>query len=111
MLALSLPFFALLAQLVWHYLAQTRDMLARRHNAEEWNAGVVRVIVLLTMLTSALLMVGALLRYVRRRRMTEDEARMMLQDTLWNDTRGEQRWFTRWLAWFTLDQNERKERS
>jgi hypothetical protein len=110
LLVLSLPFWALAAQLVWHYLAQTRDVLGREHKVDEWNAGVVRTIVLVTILTATLVTVAALLRYLRRRRMTEEEARLMMQDTLWNETRGEQRRFARWLTWFTLDQNERKER-
>jgi hypothetical protein len=32
-----------------------------------------------------------------------------MQDTLWRETRGEQRYLTRWLAWFWIKEHERKE--
>jgi hypothetical protein len=47
---------------------------------------------------------------VHRRQMTVEEARLLLQDTLWQETRGEQRNINRWLAWARLRQQRRKDR-
>jgi hypothetical protein len=43
--------------------------------------------------------VTSFLGTLRTYRMTGDEARMIGQDALWTETRGEQRRTTRWLAW------------
>lgn len=107
---LMLPLWALWAELGWYFLAKTPDVLARQHHAPEWGAGVVRVIALATMVVAGLLLAGAVLRYVGRWRMTVAEARLMMLDTLWNETRGEQRWFTRWQAWWAVKRQERKEK-
>jgi len=41
-------------------------------------------------------------RYWRRVQMDRVSALLMLQDILWNETRGEQRRINRWLAWRKL---------
>jgi hypothetical protein len=41
-------------------------------------------------------------RYFRRLQMGRDMARLMLQDIVWNETRGEQRRIFRWWAWWKL---------
>jgi hypothetical protein len=41
-------------------------------------------------------------RYWRRLRMDRVTALVLLQDVLWNETRGEQRRINRWLAWMKL---------
>src|SRR5262249_13350429 len=45
-----------------------------------------------------ILLVG-FLGTLRTYRMTPDEARMVGQDVIWVETRGEQRRITRWTAW------------
>jgi hypothetical protein len=111
LLALSLPLWALLAQLVWYGLTTTRDVLARdvlaRPDYAEWNPGLLRIIALLTGLVGSVLMVAAVLRHLRHRNLAHDEARLVMQDTLWNETRGEQRWIARWQTWFKLERKER----
>jgi hypothetical protein len=95
LLAVSLPFWAILAQLVWTWLNYPRVLLG-------WDWRVARAAVCLLGLIACLWVTNHVLDYARRRRMTLAEARLLLQDTLWNETRGEQRWFARWLAWFWL---------
>jgi hypothetical protein len=109
LLVLSLPLWALLAYLGWYGLTQTRDVLARQHHYEEWEAWKVHLVVLVTVLILVVLLAAAVLRYMRLRCMTRQEARLVMLDTLWNETRGEQRWFARWLTWFKLDRQRRKE--
>jgi len=99
LLAVSLPFWALAAQLAWHWLAQQRALL-------EWDGRIVRATVCLFALVTGLTVAAAVLHHVRRRRMTLEEATLLLQDTFWNETRGEQRWLARWLAWFWLRHKE-----
>jgi hypothetical protein len=99
-LAISLPFWALAAQVLWHWLAQPREMLG-------WNWRVVQAMSFLGVLVAGLLIAALLLRHWRRRRMTPEEAELVLQDTLWNEMRGELRWFSRWLAWFWLRHKEK----
>src|SRR5262249_27020692 len=102
LLVVSLPLWALVAQVVWWWLNRPRNVLG-------WTPWAARLTVLLACLIPGLVLAAAVLRQLRRRRMTADEAVLLLQDTLWNETRGEQRWYTRWLAWFWLKQREFKE--
>ena len=99
---LSLPAFALLGQLTWRWVVEPRNVL-------EYDSWIVRLTVLQLVVVGGVAIVGALLNTWRRRRMTLQQAQLMLQDTMWNDTRGEQRWLTRWLAWMWLKDRERKE--
>jgi len=100
LLAGSLLLWAVAAQMVWHWLAQPRDVL-------DWNFRTVQWSVFVLVLVPALTVAASVLRFFRRRAMVPEEAMLMLQDTLWNETRGEQRWFARWLAWFSLRDKER----
>jgi hypothetical protein len=102
LLILSLPAFAVLGQLAWFALAQPRELL-------EWDPWVVRLAAMIGTLVLGMSIVAGILGTWRRRRMTPAEAHVMMQDSLWRETRGEQRWFTRWLAWFWLKERERKE--
>ena len=45
-------------------------------------------------------------RHWRRLQMDRVSAELLLQDTLWHETRGEQRRINRWLAWQTLRQRK-----
>jgi hypothetical protein len=102
LLVVSLPAWALAAQVAWLWLARPRDVL-------EWDAWLARLTVLLVVMIGGLVAAAAVLRHLRRHRMTLDEATLVLQDTLWNETRGEQRWYTRWLAWFWLRRKEQEQ--
>ena len=55
-------------------------------------------------------MTAALLGHWRARQMTAAEGELSLQDTLWRETRREQRRLNRWLAWAEL-RRRRKEQS
>jgi hypothetical protein len=108
-LVVSLPLCALAAQVVWLMLSKSPDVLTR-HPEEQWSPAANRMVAMVIGLVGSLVMASALLRHMRLRQMTTDEARLLMQDTLWNETRGAQPWFARWLTWFRLDQKERKER-
>jgi hypothetical protein len=102
LLILSLPAFALVGQLAWVGLAQPRELL-------DWDAWVVRLTIIITTIVLGVSLTAALLTTWRRRWMTPAQAQLMMQDTLWRETRGEQRLFTRWLAWFWIRERARKE--
>jgi hypothetical protein len=95
LLAASLPIWALAAQLAWLWLAQPRELF-------DWDPRVVQAAIYSTTLVGGMTLVATLLKHFRRRQMTSEEAALLLQDTFWNETRGELRWFARWLAWFSL---------
>jgi hypothetical protein len=57
------------------------------------------------------LLVSALLSYLAWRRMTAAEAALVLQDTVWAETRGEQRRINSWLVWARLRRGRREEGS
>jgi hypothetical protein len=105
-LLLGLPVWVLLGQVAWHFLARARDVLAREYNVHEWLPWVARLVTLALVLIGGLVLTAAVLRYVRRWRMTADEARLVMQDVLWNETRGEQRWFARWLTWIKVEREQ-----
>jgi hypothetical protein len=68
-----------------------------------------------TMLTlwflGALVVVGGqLFRLIRFYLLTPDEARMILQDAVWSESRSEQRRHARWLAWLNLCTENKQER-
>ena len=41
-------------------------------------------------------------------RLTTEQARMLLEDELWHNTRGEQRFLLRWTAWLTLKRHQKE---
>ena len=90
---LQLPLFALLAQAIWIVLAARRDL----HELSPW---LLQLMHATWMLVLGLLLVGQLFRVVRLLRMDRVTAQMVLQDTLWHETRREQRRIGRWLAWW-----------
>jgi hypothetical protein len=102
LLILSLPVFALVGQLAWIGVAQPRNLL-------DWDPWVVRLAMLIITMVLSVSITASLLTAWRRRRMTLAEARLLMQDALWSETRAEQRWFTRWLAWFWIKERDRKE--
>jgi hypothetical protein len=59
-----------------------------------WRLGVVA-----WLLIGGLAIVAAVLGYLGWRRLSRAEAAVYLQDSLWHETRGEQRRINRWRAW------------
>lgn len=95
MLLLSLPFWAGVAQ------------LARRSMPTEWgNPGlpppVWRLVLLAWIVGIAFVALAAALNLWTRLRMSPLEAAILMQDVVWQDTRGEARRLHRWLAWFSV---------
>jgi hypothetical protein len=90
-LLISLPFWALTGYSVWRLLP-----LLRPANADSTNLaweGIAAVWVL----AAALLLASSLIAFFRWRSSSAVEARLYLQDTLWQETRREQRLLNRWL--------------
>jgi hypothetical protein len=63
------------------------------------------------LLGGGVLLASLLLGHLLFRRQSPEEAALFLQDTVWKETRREQRRLNRWLAWARLRQEKRKERS
>jgi hypothetical protein len=115
-LLLSLPVFAALAYLAWGWLIQTEvfPMLSlprapvqdrtRNPDARVWEAVLV-----VWVFAGCLAAAGAVLGYLRWRRVSPEEAVGYLQDQLWRQTRREQRRANRWVAWGRLRRQRREE--
>ena len=101
-LVLTLPVPALLGQLAWMALARPWNVLGLP-------LPVGRLLLLFWVLAIAAFVVAALLGHWRSRQMTAEEGTLFLQDTLWRETRGEQRRINRWLGWSRV-RRRRKER-
>lgn len=92
LLVISLPVWALLAQLAWTWLRFPPDL-------QGWRPGPARVLLAVWVVGMAALLARVLLAYWRRRQDSPAIAGMVLQDTLWKESRREQRRINRWLAW------------
>jgi hypothetical protein len=90
-LTLSLPIWAFLAQLGWRKLPAGEQFT-------ELTTSSSRGIALVWLLVMGVLVVAALLSYVGQRRLRQMQARLFLQDVLWQETGGEQRALNRWLT-------------
>jgi hypothetical protein len=101
-LLVLVPVPALLAQACW--LA-----LARQWSIFGLPPTVGRLLLLVWVLAVGGFVVAGLLGHWRTRQMTVEEGELFLQDTLWRETRREQRRLNRWLAWWEL--RRRKEGS
>jgi len=93
-LVLTIPFWALAAQLTQHVLSRPWDPV----NLERF-AGIF---LLAWMLGVGMFVTATVLRYWSHCQRSPQEARLFLQDALWRETRGEQRRLHRWLAWARL---------
>jgi hypothetical protein len=102
LLLLLVPVPALLAQACWLLLARPWSIFGLPHP-------VGRLLLLGWALAVGGFVGAALLGHWRSRQMTGEEAELFLQDTLWQETRREQRRLNRWLAWSQL--RRRKEGS
>jgi hypothetical protein len=99
---LTLPLWAVLAQLAWGWLVRRGSVLGLPPRLSHF--------VLLTwLLVVGGLLVSSFLTYWKRRLMTPTEATLLLQDTLWRETRREQRRLQRWLAWSRLRRKRQEE--
>ena len=91
--------FVLLAQIAWFLLDQ-------RWNLVGFPPGWAQFLLLAWSLTVGLFVMGHLFRYWRRSQMSRDEAQLLIQDVLWNETRGEQRRIFRWIIWLRMRKKE-----
>src|SRR5262245_2211259 len=111
---LSLPVWAILAQLVWFFLSRHWDFVywpqARRFgrppDASDWSERLNRLIVFAWALGILLFVTATLLKHWKHRQRTPREAAIFLQDVAWKELRGDQRRITRWLAWGRLKKRE-----
>jgi hypothetical protein len=91
----QLPLFALAAQGVWAVLIEPRNVLGL---SLRWS----QLLQLTWGLALILFVAAQFFRYARLLQMDGVTARLLLQDVLWHETRGEQRRIGRWLAWARL---------
>ncbi len=89
---LQLPLFAIAAQVVWIVLGARREL-------HEFSLRWVQFLQLAWGLGLVVFVASQLFRFWRLLSMDRLTARVMLQDELWQETRGEQRRVGRWLAW------------
>jgi hypothetical protein len=104
--------FFVLALPIWPILAQLIMLLPPPswpgNHLPDWLRRWTALLAPLWLLATGLWVASSLLSYWRRRDMTALEGQMLLQDTLWHETRGEQRGINRLLAAEEL-RRERKE--
>jgi hypothetical protein len=98
-LLVQIPLFALAAQAVRYLLYQPREIAGMPPRGMPF-------LVLVWVLTLGLFVTSQLFRYGRRRQMDAPTARLLLQDVLWQETRGEQRRIQRWRAWRKIKDSE-----
>lgn len=98
---LALPFWALIGQALWLIIVRpwTPSVLPDR---------VHRLITLAWLLIVGTLIAGTIFAQWRRRQMDRAAAQGYLQDTLWRETRREQRRIFRWLTWRRLHERTRQ---
>jgi len=92
---LLLPVYAIAAELAWVALDQ-------RWQLAGWPERLNRLIVVAWVLGAGLFVTGTLFAHWKHRQYTAREAALFMQDALWQETRGDQRRITRWLAWARL---------
>ncbi len=102
LLVMLLPLPALVAQVCWVELARPWGVLGLPPQ-------IGRLLLVVWVLAVGLFLIAALLGHWRTRRMTRAEAILALQDTLWQETRREQRQVNRWVAWSRLRRRRREE--
>ncbi len=87
--------FALLAEFVSRLLQQHWTFLDVQPRSQQ-------LLAVAWAISLALFLGAHAFRYWRRQQMDHVSAQLLLQDALWNETRGEQRRVNRWLAWKKL---------
>src|SRR5206468_2410713 len=98
------PAWAALAQLCWR--AFPREWRNPGIQPPVWHA-----VMAAWLMGLSLFLISNLLGYWYRQQMTREEGLSLLQDTVWKETRREQRRVNRWLAWARLRTSSAKERS
>lgn len=101
-LVLTLPLYVALAQGYW--LMMPTERVENRLPPQAW-----RGITLIWGLGLVLFGAAALLGYLGRRGQSAREARVYLQDVLWQETRREQRRLERWRQWLRTRQRRSKQ--
>lgn len=90
----------IVGQLAWQWVMS--DWLAIGNDMPEYLALKTvpwRMISLIWLLGSGMILLIGVFRLLRIYRMSRDESAMVAVDTLWAETRGEQRRIARWIAW------------
>jgi hypothetical protein len=100
-LVFTVPAFALFADFACLLLKQTWTVLELPPRWKQFLAVAWMLLLLMFLAAHAF-------RYWRRSQMDRMSAMLMLQDILWNETRGEQRRIHRWMAWRKLKERQKK---
>ena len=101
-LIFTVPMFALVAELACMWVRRQGTPIDLPPRWQQFVA--VAWTLLLTMF-----LVAHAFRYWRRLQLDRVGALILLQDLLWNETRGEQRRIQRWLAWKRLSERKKKD--
>ncbi|MCI0379911.1 MAG: hypothetical protein L0215_20200 [Gemmataceae bacterium] len=99
-LVLSLSAWAVAAQILWALLPKQVEIIGLPPR-------VLQMIVVAWGLAVGFLIVRGVFSLWRFRQADSATAQLILQDTLWKETRGEQRRIQRWLAWWKWEKRER----
>lgn len=114
-LVMALPAAALVASLAWAALPRlpaAGDSLnlvmpaPPRDDVPDLPTEVWQAVVLTLVSGVGALITAAAFDYAGRRSMTTEEAELLLQDSLWHETGGDQRRVSRWLAWARVRRKE-----
>jgi len=105
---LSLPAFAVAGEMVWDGLVWHNLYWSFRNPGLP--PSVWQLFVLAWTVGAVLLLSHTALGWWTRRRWTAEQASLVLRDYLWKETRTEQRFISRWLAWAKLRQFRREEK-
>jgi hypothetical protein len=103
-LVLLVPVPVLLAQALWLVLVREWSVLGLP-------PPVGRILLLGWVLAVGAFLLSALLGHWRTRQMGDAEGQLYLQDTLWHETRREQRRLNKWLAWAELRRRRKEQAS
>jgi hypothetical protein len=81
-------------------------LLPQHIEVADLSPGWLRFLALSWLLLTLMFVAGFCLRYWRSLQMDRATAQLLLQDVLWNETRGEQRRINRWIVWRKLKEHE-----
>jgi len=103
----SIPLLVLAGQLVWFVIVRTEKW--RPLDEGDVRLGMERhhwrFFALVWLLGGGGILIAGFLRILKLYRMSAAEAGMIAEDSVWVETRGEQRRTSRWLAWLRRKQN------
>jgi hypothetical protein len=104
LLAISMPVWVILAYSCWR-------LLAVQHTRLDMPDSVYQGMLLIWMVGVGLLVSWGVFSYLRWQAFRPDEAGLLLQDTLWRETRREQARLNRWIVWARQKTKSRKDKS